>query len=229
MNKAYYLTICECMCLLLQGKAEGLKIFDEISAYLPSEKEMAEAVMSLNNGELIHAEDGHYKPNSQVREFLEILGNTDSTYVINGHLSACAMECIYLYNGRGVSLRMDEHRKNYVRIEIEDLEEIVENLSENEFMPNLQDSLGKNNDISNASGPVLSFRERSLQELLKKHSVYMIIDRYKRYDGDVSKRFVIASENGLDFFVACYGNESAFGSNGTLRPYQKGILFEVFG
>ena len=212
VNKAIYLSVCEFYVLLMQQNIQGIAVFEEIRNDTPDEQELAQGVISLMEKKLLTASGNNsYQLSEEIETMLDILEKTKSTFVINGYLSSCPMQCCYFYANLCLILQMDDHREDFVRIEILDKSEAINGFLAYEFMPDTdvflyeieeEPDMGSKGELS-----ALCLPESAVEDLLSDESVMMVIDRYARDSTVPDQRAVVCAIKEKDRFVVCTGRE----------------------
>lgn len=194
-NQAFYLTVTEFYILLTQANIQGLILFEEIKEAAQQVQDMAQSVLSLVEKDILTAaEDGRYLLSQYMKTVLDILEGAESTYVINGYLSSCPMQCFYFGGGLCLILQMDDFREGILRIELLDKTEAVEGLLSYEFMLDVEmfchdaRKWDNSDDVS-----VMMINSRADMDLLFDESVMMVIDCYLRNSVVPDQRAIVFS------------------------------------
>lgn len=219
VDKAVYLTIYELYFLLIQRDLHGLVIFEEIKDCIPDNQEMAQGVLSLmERGILMASEDGCYHLSEDMETVLDILDEAKSTYVINGYLQSCPMQCFYFSGSLCLVLQMDDFREGFVRVEVLDKTDAVHGLLDYEFMPDLRpvpDDMemmpGEPEEFPEGM-PAVCLPDMEIEDLLSDESVVMVVDQYLKnsiYRNTIlpDRRAGVLSVEGTCFLTVSTGRE----------------------
>lgn len=189
-NKALYFTVPEIFFLIMQRELQGLILFNEIASYVPNDRDMAYAVVSLIGKGILKPAGSHgYQLSNEVLFVLKILENTNGVFIEQGYLLNSPMQCFYFYEGFALTVQMDALRNGYVRTELMQDEEAIKELTDYDFMPAADDfgegqedgqgSFGKGDafhKLVGAEGDHFLPFESNAEELLQNASCLMVID-----------------------------------------------------
>lgn len=220
VGKAIYLTLCELYFLLTQRNLQGLVVFEEIKGYIPEEHEIAQGVLSLvGKGILTVSEEGSYQLSETMKMMLDTLEQAKSTFVINGYLLSCPMQCCYFRNDLCLVLQMDDFRESFVRIELLEREDAVTGFLDYEFMPDLdkvQYEVEDSSAFSDMDTIDMQLPALEIEKLLSDEAVLLVADRYARNSTFPAQRAVVFSEEekyymavgtGRDMTIKTFGQE----------------------
>lgn len=211
VGKAIYLTLGELYFLLTQRNLQGLAVFEEIKRYIPEEQEMVQGVLSLTEkGILAISNEGNYYLAEMIKTALDILEQAESTFVINGYLLSCPMQCCYFKNDLCLILQMDDFRENFVRIELLERDDAVIGFLDYEFMPDLDivqyemgdASVPEDIDITN-----MQLLTMEIEELLSDEAVLLVVDRYLRNFTFPFQRAVVFSDQERYYLAVSTGKD----------------------
>lgn len=210
--------------LLLQGNLQGLAMFEEIQGCIPEKEEIAQGVLSLVDKNFLQiSDDNAYSLTQEAKTILDILERAKSTFVINGQLSGCPMQCLYFSANLCLTLQMDDFRDGYVRIEVQDKTDAVNGLMDYEFMPDMDrirknagdspffDHMEMDGDKPQGADAIVMKKfepDMDIENMLSEEEVMLIVDRYPRYADFPAKRAVIYSAEERYLLSVCENGES---------------------
>lgn len=205
MNKAFYLTICECYFLLMQRNLKGIIFFKEISEYMPNNQSIASAVISLINKDILRTLDGKsYVLAEELNIALDVVENAQATFIEQGYRAASPMRCMYFFQKLALTIQMDDLHKGYVRIELLSDEDAVRELSDYDFMPDIhgyevQEYDALDEDVLKELKHLVF--GRTMGECLKEKAILMAIERIPKGMQILDMRIFIIAWDGRDFLV----------------------------
>lgn len=208
VSKAVYLTIYEFYFLLIQQNIQGLILFEEIAEYVPEQHELAEGVLSLiRRGILIPCGDSCYHLSDEMKTVMNILNDARSTYVVNGQLLSCPMQCFYFMNDLCLILQMDDFREEMIRIEVSERQSAVDGLLDYEFMPDAVIFQLESEDGLADCDMEQEMISVEIEKLLSDESVMLVVDRYMRNSVEPESRTVVYSREEKYFMTVAARKE----------------------
>lgn len=208
VNKAVYLTICEFYFLLIQQNIQGLILFEEIAKYVPEQRELAEGALSLmRKGVLIPCGDSCYHLSDEMKTVMNILNDARSTYVVNGQLLSCPMQCFYFMKDLCLILQMDDFREGMIRIEVSERQSAVDGLLDYEFMPDAAIFQLESEEELEDCGMEQEMISAAIEKLLSDESVMLVVDRYVRNSVEPDSMTVVYSREEKYFMTVAARKE----------------------
>lgn len=209
-SKAVLLSIHELLLLLYKREISGIVFPEEISEASADEAQLKNAMKDLiNDGYLVPGDDGSYHISEEMDEILNTMRDASCTYVVMGDHMKLNVRYVYRYNNDGVELTMDQRRPGWVKLLSGQVEDILKNVTEYDFMP--EDGL---DSVVTETVDDSVYETAESGELMNSQAVYLLIERYRKGKGSFDRRTFVTRESDQDRII------NASGGANDISPYQ---------
>ncbi len=217
MSRAIFLTTSEMRILLYKKRISGLMIFEDLTKPIESENDVKNAVESMiSNGYLVPDIDS-FRFSDEIERIIAVLSKSQRAYRIRAMQDRQQAICMYTDAERAVLMTMDKRCGNMIRIEEADMEEAVDSLTENDYMPQIRD----NESLEKIEDPEIL---PDLQDAFMDNDSRLLIEAYGRNSMDIVKSILIKEGSTHDYMYVNseYGTECFYYSaKGLLREFRE--------
>ncbi|MBR0091359.1 MAG: hypothetical protein IJP92_06650 [Lachnospiraceae bacterium] len=125
VEKAWFFTAAELYVLLYSRKIEKLPLFEGIAVFVPDERQIVQAAVSLAANGVLSPTDHALVLEKEIRDSLDVLENYDFTVIERTRGGVRAPRCIYVKEQRTVLLSPDTASDVRYRLEYVSLDSLL--------------------------------------------------------------------------------------------------------
>ena len=218
---AIYLSFPEMKILIHECGIPSFAAFEQLGKVQLSDRDVSKALVSLIDKKMLVPSDDSYVMTQMCRDIVKILKNARCVLICYGHMRSIPMTCIYVDGVDALTMQVDTHTSDMLRITVIKVRDLVNEMSEYDFMPVCTDPGKSEQDKERMNKDIRKVSLDDSEKLLDDDNMLLLIDRIKK-DSDHRDMRLCVWKHPADDMI-----EVTNGKNSRCVEYDRDELFHM--